>query len=60
MRHAAAEAVVGTPGPPLRSIIRRYQGYRSVGTPALHRGLPSGGLTFIISLGEAVDISRHA
>lgn len=52
------EAVASTPAPPLRSIIRRYHGYRSTGTPALHRGLPSGQLTFIISLDAPVDIAR--
>jgi AraC-like DNA-binding protein len=51
------EAVIATPAPPLGTVIRRYVGYRSVGTPAVHRGLPSGALTFIISLADPVDIA---
>jgi AraC-like DNA-binding protein len=41
----------------LRSIIKGYRGYRSVGGPPVHRGLPSGALTFIISLDDPVDIA---
>jgi AraC-like DNA-binding protein len=52
----SVEGVVGTPALPLRSIIRQYQGYRTVGPPALHRGLPSRNMTFIISLAAPVDI----
>jgi AraC-like DNA-binding protein len=50
------ESVVGTPAPPLRSIVRGYRGYRTSGPPALHRGLPSRNMTFILSLAEPVDI----
>jgi AraC-like DNA-binding protein len=52
------EAVAGIPAPPLRSIIGRYHGYRTLGPPSIHRGLPSSRLTFIISLDEPVDIAR--
>jgi AraC-like DNA-binding protein len=41
----------------LRSIIKGYRGYRSFGGPSMHRGLPSGALTFIISLDDPVDIA---
>jgi AraC-like DNA-binding protein len=41
----------------LRAIIKGYRGYRSVGGPPVHRGLPSGALTFIISLDDPVDIA---
>jgi AraC-like DNA-binding protein len=41
----------------LRSIIKGYRGYRSFGGPSVHRGLPSGALTFIISLHDPVDIA---
>lgn len=51
------EAVIATPAPPLRSVIRQYRGYRTTGSPAVHRGLPSGALTFIISLDDPVDIT---
>jgi AraC-like DNA-binding protein len=53
---ARVEAVLGSPAPPLRSIIRQYVGYRTSGPPALHRGLPSRDLTFIISPDAPVDI----
>ena len=52
-----SEAVTGTPSPPLRAIIKGYRGYRSFGGPPIHRGLPSGNLTFIISLDDPVDIA---
>jgi AraC-like DNA-binding protein len=58
MTEPFSEAVAGTPAPPLRSIIQGYRGYRTMGSPAIHRGLPSGRLTFIISLDEPVDIAR--
>ncbi len=51
------EAVSATPAPPLRAIIKGYRGYRSFGGPAVHRGLPSRALTFIISLDDPVDIA---
>jgi AraC-like DNA-binding protein len=54
---AGNEAVSATPAPPLRAIIKGYQGYRSLGGPPVHRGLPSGALTFIISLDDPVDIA---
>jgi AraC-like DNA-binding protein len=51
------ESVTATPTPPLRSIIKGYRGYRRFGGSPVHRGLPSGALTFIISLAEPVDIA---
>jgi AraC-like DNA-binding protein len=51
------EAVSATPAPPLRAIIKGYRGYRNFGGPPVHRGLPSGALTFIISLDDPVDIA---
>ncbi|MGH9112559.1 MAG: helix-turn-helix domain-containing protein [Acidimicrobiales bacterium] len=45
------------PAPPLRAFIERYLGYRMSGlTPGLHRGLPSRHLTFIVSIGPAIDV----
>ncbi|MGH9057706.1 MAG: helix-turn-helix domain-containing protein [Acidimicrobiales bacterium] len=52
-----SEAVTATPAPPLRAVIKSYRGYRSFGGPPVHRGLPSGALTFIISLDDPVDIA---
>lgn len=46
------------PAPSLRGVIKSYRGYRSIGPPAIHRGLPSGALTFIISLDDPVDIAE--
>jgi AraC-like DNA-binding protein len=54
----SVETVMGTPAPPLRPVIGLYRGYRLDGPPGTHRGLPSGHLTFIISLDEPVDIVR--
>ena len=45
------------PAPALRPFIERYIGYRLVGfPPGVHRGLPSRHLTFIVSIGEAIDV----
>lgn len=58
MEEPSSEAAAATPSTPLRSIICGYHGYRAFGPPAVHRGLPSGYLTFIISLDDPVDIAR--
>jgi AraC-like DNA-binding protein len=53
-----SEVVSRTPAAPLRHLVDDYLGYRLEGhSPGVHRGLPSAYLTFIISLGEAVDIT---
>ncbi|MGH9224077.1 MAG: helix-turn-helix domain-containing protein [Acidimicrobiales bacterium] len=45
------------PAPPLRAMIERYVGYRLSGfEPGLHRGLPSRYMTFIVSIGPAIDV----
>ena len=45
------EQVRATPAPPLSSVVRRYDGFRFGGLdPGTHQGLPSGNLTFIVSL----------
>ena len=52
------EAVTDRPAPPLRPFVDRYIGYRQEGfAPGVHRGLPSRHLTFIVSLGDPVDIA---
>ena len=44
----------------MRGLVDHYVGYRQVGaTPGLHRGLPSRHLTFIVSIGEAIDVVAH-
>jgi AraC-like DNA-binding protein len=52
------DSAMGRPAPPLRSFVDRYIGYRQEGfAPGVHRGLPSRHLTFIVSLGDPVDIA---
>ena len=54
------EHVVAAPGPALRPYVARLTGYREAGlTGAVHRGLPSPYLTFIVTLDEPVDIAAH-
>jgi len=61
---ASAEPSAETAGraaaPALRPWVDGYVGYRIVGfPPGLHRGLPSRHLTFIVSLGEVIDVVRQ-
>ncbi|MPY96321.1 MAG: AraC family transcriptional regulator, partial [Acidimicrobiia bacterium] len=45
------------PAPQLAPFIEHYVGYRLLGSaPGLHRGLPSRHLTFIVSIGPAIDV----
>ena len=55
-----AEWVTKRPAPPLTPFVERYVGYRMVGFPAgVHRGLPSRHLTFIVSIGSDIDVTRQ-
>lgn len=55
-----AESVIGRPAPPLRPLIDRYIGYRLSGfEPGIHRGLPSGHMTFIVSIDRAINVVAH-
>jgi AraC-like DNA-binding protein len=57
----SAEWVSAAPAPPLRSMVGRYIGYRLDGfPPTIHRGLPSRYLTFIVSIGDDIDVVRQA
>jgi AraC-like DNA-binding protein len=50
--------VTAVPSPCLRPFIDRYVGYRLTGFPAgVHRGLPSRHMTFIVSIGPAIDVA---
>jgi AraC-like DNA-binding protein len=50
------DGAMAAPAPALRGLIDHYLGYHFSGfEPGLHRGLPSGEMTFIISLDEPVD-----
>ncbi|MGQ0678096.1 MAG: helix-turn-helix domain-containing protein [Actinomycetota bacterium] len=52
-----SEGIALLPAAPLRRYIDRYIGYRLEGFPAgVHRGVPSRHLTFIISLGEPIQV----
>ncbi len=57
MGQMQSQWVARPPAPALRPFIESYVGYRLVGfPPGLHRGLPSRHLTFIVSIGEAIDV----
>jgi AraC-like DNA-binding protein len=54
------EWVVGRPGPRVRPFVDQYIGYRMEGyEPAVHRGLPSRHMTFIVSIGQPIDVVRQ-
>jgi AraC-like DNA-binding protein len=54
---AHSECALALPAARLRPFIARYLGYRQTGlTPGLHRGLPSRHLTFIVSIGPAIEV----
>lgn len=51
------EWATGVPALRLRPFVERYVGYRLAGWPAgLHRGLPSRLMTFIVSIGEGINV----
>ncbi|MEV7598390.1 helix-turn-helix domain-containing protein [Kitasatospora sp. NPDC089797] len=57
---AVDEAVRARPAAALRPYVAWYSGYRQRGlAPAVHRGLPSPYLTFILTLDEPLVISDH-
>ncbi|QIS15470.1 helix-turn-helix domain-containing protein [Nocardia arthritidis] len=52
-----SETVLAAPAPALAGFIDSYRGYRMTGFAAgLHRGLPSPHMTFIASIGPAIDV----
>ena len=57
MTETVAETAIGMPAPELRGAIGQYTGYRLLGFPSgLHRGLPSRHLTFIVSIGDPIEV----
>ena len=57
---ARSDWAAALPAAPLRAFIDRYVGYRLSGfPPGVHRGLPSRHLTFIVSVGPAIDVIRQ-
>ncbi|MDQ4058129.1 MAG: AraC family transcriptional regulator, partial [Actinomycetota bacterium] len=58
MVESVVESFARLPVPALRPLVERYFGYRLEGFPAgIHRGLPSRHLTFIISLGNPIEVA---
>ncbi|MER5863289.1 helix-turn-helix domain-containing protein [Kitasatospora sp. NPDC002040] len=54
------EAMLALPAPALRPYVAWYSGYRQQGlAPAVHRGLPSPYLTFILTLDDPLVIAAH-
>ena len=57
MAEPQSEWLMRRPAPALAPFLDRYVGYRLEGfAPGLHRGLPSRHLTFIVSIGPAIDV----
>jgi AraC-like DNA-binding protein len=57
MAEPRSEAVTRRPAPALAPYVEQYTGYRLRGFPAgVHRGLPSRHLTFIVSIGDPIDV----
>ncbi|MEU7764428.1 helix-turn-helix domain-containing protein [Nocardia sp. NPDC049190] len=51
------EVVMARPAPALAAFVDRYVGYRMSGfAAAVHRGLPSRHMTFIVALGPTIDV----
>ncbi|HLU41854.1 MAG TPA: AraC family transcriptional regulator [Microthrixaceae bacterium] len=60
MREQRSETVLGRPAEPLRPYVERYFGYRLTGfPPGLHRGLPAPRPTFIVSIGDPIDVVQQ-
>ncbi|MGL5909590.1 MAG: helix-turn-helix domain-containing protein [Phycicoccus sp.] len=59
MTGEVSEAVCRWPAPALRGAIGGYQGFRQVGAPASHAGLPSPSLTMIVALDEPLVVAKH-
>jgi len=48
------------PAPVLAGLIEQYHGYRLHGyDPGMHRGLPSRNVTFIVSIGNPIDVAAQ-
>jgi AraC-like DNA-binding protein len=57
MDAARSEWLTVAPAAALRPFIEGYHGYRMLGFEAgLHRGLPSRNVTFIVSIGNTIDV----
>lgn len=57
METAQSQWVLRQPALQVAPLVEQYIGYRMTGfPPGLHRGLPSRHLTFIVSIGSAIDV----
>ena len=60
MAEPLSETVLRTPAAPLVPYVEQYVGYRLLGfPPGLHRGVPSRHLTFIVSIGDPIDVAAQ-
>lgn len=50
---------IARPAPGVPPCVERYVGYRSIGSPALHRGVPSRHMTFVVAIGPGIDVVAH-
>ena len=53
----AADYAVGRPHPALGGLVDSYVGYRVVGPPGLHRGLPSRHVTLVVTIDEPIAVT---
>jgi AraC-like DNA-binding protein len=57
MADPLSETVLRAPAAPLAPYVEQYVGYRLLGfPPGIHRGLPSRHLTFMVSIGDPIDV----
>lgn len=57
-RRLVAERVTGRPDGPLAEVVDRVYGYAEVHPgPVWHRGLPGTGMTVIIGVGSAIEVT---
>lgn len=60
MAEQTSHSVIGRPAPWVRPFVESYVGYRLVGSWAgVHRGLPSRHLTFIVSIGDPIEVAAQ-
>lgn len=60
MAEPVSESVLRAPPEPLAPYVEQYVGYRLLGfPPGLHRGVPSRHLTFIVSIGDPIDVAAQ-
>jgi AraC-like DNA-binding protein len=53
----AADYAAARPRPALGGLVDSYVGYRVVGPPGVHRGLPSRHVTFVVTIGGPITVT---